>query len=230
MILNYRTIGSGLENRSHQKVKENLLVRSSYFTERTSQLTTEHLTIFDLRSKDEVAVEPEINIDNSDVKHYYAGGDFASSKDNKMDLKYAVSNMQGFYATLAVCPEIKAEIQDIVRNPRPALIHCTAGKDRTGVSSALLMELLDFERSVIYADYLTIDQKLIGTLEQKFVNQFKIDITDDIRKLFSIDKSYLDAFYAKIFDEYETMENYIETFLQLTSEEIENFRAYYLEK
>jgi len=35
----------------------------------------------------------------------------------------------------------------------PLLIHCTAGKDRTGVTTALLLSILGVDRDVIEADY-----------------------------------------------------------------------------
>lgn len=40
------------------------------------------------------------------------------------------------------------------RENYPLLYHCTAGKDRTGIVSALLLELLGAERPQIMADYL----------------------------------------------------------------------------
>jgi protein tyrosine/serine phosphatase len=35
----------------------------------------------------------------------------------------------------------------------PVLVHCTAGKDRTGVSTAFLLSVLGVERELIHADY-----------------------------------------------------------------------------
>ena len=36
---------------------------------------------------------------------------------------------------------------------RPLVVHCTAGKDRTGIVVALLLDLLDVDHEVIVADY-----------------------------------------------------------------------------
>jgi protein tyrosine/serine phosphatase len=36
----------------------------------------------------------------------------------------------------------------------PVVLHCTAGKDRTGVSTAFLLSILGVNREVIEADYL----------------------------------------------------------------------------
>jgi protein-tyrosine phosphatase len=35
----------------------------------------------------------------------------------------------------------------------PVLVHCTAGKDRTGVTTAFLLSILGVERAIIEADY-----------------------------------------------------------------------------
>jgi protein tyrosine/serine phosphatase len=45
--------------------------------------------------------------------------------------------------------EIFAEADD-----HPIVLHCTAGKDRTGVSTAFLLSVLGIDRSVIEADYI----------------------------------------------------------------------------
>ena len=47
----------------------------------------------------------------------------------------------------------------------PLLIHCTAGKDRTGVSTAFLLSVLGVERTVIEADYLMTNQEVARQLD-----------------------------------------------------------------
>jgi protein-tyrosine phosphatase len=46
-----------------------------------------------------------------------------------------------------------AEIVVLVAEGQPALFHCAAGKDRTGVVAAVLLGLLGVEREEIVADY-----------------------------------------------------------------------------
>jgi protein-tyrosine phosphatase len=46
----------------------------------------------------------------------------------------------------------------------PALVHCTAGKDRTGLTVALLLDLLGVPREVIMADYVASNTGLLGRL------------------------------------------------------------------
>jgi len=45
--------------------------------------------------------------------------------------------------------DIFAEAKDL-----PIVLHCTAGKDRTGVSTAFLLSVLGVDRAIIEADYL----------------------------------------------------------------------------
>ncbi len=46
----------------------------------------------------------------------------------------------------------------------PALVHCTAGKDRTGLTVALLLELLGVPRPTIVADYVASNTGLLGRI------------------------------------------------------------------
>jgi len=48
---------------------------------------------------------------------------------------------------------------------KPILIHCTAGKDRTGVSTAFLLSVLGVDRSVIEADYLLTNRDVARQVE-----------------------------------------------------------------
>lgn len=45
-------------------------------------------------------------------------------------------------------------VREISKADGPTLIHCAAGKDRTGVSVALLLRLVGVERDAVVADYL----------------------------------------------------------------------------
>ena len=48
----------------------------------------------------------------------------------------------------------------------PAVIHCTAGKDRTGVLVALLLDLLGVEREQVVADYAETTANMPGILDR----------------------------------------------------------------
>ncbi|MFE6736150.1 tyrosine-protein phosphatase [Microbacterium sp. NPDC057650] len=60
-----------------------------------------------------------------------------------------------------------AEVARLIVTPADArypavLVHCTAGKDRTGVSTALLLDAVGVERAAIVADYASSQANLAG--------------------------------------------------------------------
>jgi protein-tyrosine phosphatase len=66
----------------------------------------------------------------------------------------------GFLATtyLEMADESHGEIAQVLRllshgDNAPAVFHCTAGKDRTGVTAAVLLSLLGCSRETVVADY-----------------------------------------------------------------------------
>lgn len=67
-----------------------------------------------------------------------------------------VQDLAGLYRVMV--DYAGALLLDLVREVSlatgPTLIHCAAGKDRTGVSVALLLRLLGVEREIVVADYL----------------------------------------------------------------------------
>jgi protein-tyrosine phosphatase len=56
-------------------------------------------------------------------------------------------------APFAYAGEYAAIFHALAQGQAPVLIHCTAGKDRTGVAAALLLEALHVPRATILADY-----------------------------------------------------------------------------
>ena len=48
----------------------------------------------------------------------------------------------------------------------PAVVHCSAGKDRTGVLVALLLDVAGVERDVIIADYAATQQRMAPVVER----------------------------------------------------------------
>ena len=55
---------------------------------------------------------------------------------------------------------LRAILGRLAEGEVPALIHCTAGKDRTGFVCATLLSLLGVPREIIYADYLLTNERI----------------------------------------------------------------------
>ncbi|GAA1546725.1 protein-tyrosine phosphatase [Microbacterium ginsengiterrae] len=65
----------------------------------------------------------------------------------------------------------------------PVLVHCTAGKDRTGLAIALVLEALEVDRRIILADYAASAPNLAGEWTHRMVGtarRFRVHLTDDL--------------------------------------------------
>ena len=108
---------------------------------------------------------------------------------------------------------------------------CSAGKDRVGTCTALLLHCLGATREQIVADYLLTNEqnkpfldmvmgKICGTLTQENVEL--------IRGMLSVKESYLNAFWEEIDTHYGNVDNFIAA-CGVTQSDIEKLRKNYLE-
>ncbi len=70
--------------------------------------------------------------------------------------------------SLMIAPQAASGLVRVVaaaaRDEPPVLIHCSAGKDRTGVSVALILRLLGVDRHLVVADYVRTEKHMPGVL------------------------------------------------------------------
>jgi len=86
----------------------------------------------------------------------------------------------------------------------PILIHCHAGKDRTGVGAALILSLLGVPRETIMADYLySNDRLLTDGVERTPIEQL----------YWGVEAEWLQASFASIEAQYGSVDNYIDVAL-----------------
>ncbi|MFL2820386.1 MAG: tyrosine-protein phosphatase [Alphaproteobacteria bacterium] len=115
----------------------------------------------------------------------------------------------------------------------PFLLHCTAGKDRAGFGSAMILTVLGVPREKIIEDYLLtntyvsdhVDRKLLETELKTF---FRAD-SDNLRKINFVEERYIQAAFDTIDSHWGGMDQYISDGLNLTEEDIGKIRNYYLE-
>jgi protein-tyrosine phosphatase len=164
--VNLRDIG-GYVTRSGQMVRWGQVYRSGTLIDLTSndwdylkQLNIQ--TVCDFRSHDEVLQEPDtlpagirylhqpvVTEDNSNALQKLYTLLFTPHKMGDI--------MQQMYTKIIIDqnPQLFHTAFTELSNPSdaPLLIHCTAGKDRTGITIALLLEILGVPDDVIIADY-----------------------------------------------------------------------------
>lgn len=110
-------------------------------------------------------------------------------------------------------------------NGKRILWHCTAGKDRAGIASVIVEEILGVPRADIIKDYLMTNEYLKDDIVQltEFVKaQAHVDsvLSDEaLRYLFGADEEYIDSFYRSVDERYGSFDAFIRYGLRITEEE-----------
>ncbi|WP_426181357.1 tyrosine-protein phosphatase [Microbacterium sp. TWP3-1-2b2] len=74
-------------------------------------------------------------------------------------------------------------IRTVASTDAPVLVHCTAGKDRTGLVVALILTALDIDRDIILTDYAATAANLSGEWTERMLRKmrrFRVPITDNL--------------------------------------------------
>jgi protein-tyrosine phosphatase len=100
-----------------------------------------------------------------------------------------------------------------------SLLHCLAGKDRTGLAAALLHRLLGVHEDDVMADYLLTNvagnqKRRIAAAGDSIRQRYGSQITDEaIETLMGVDAAYLDAATRSINERYGSTQRYAEEVL-----------------
>ncbi len=119
-------------------------------------------------------------------------------------------------------------IREIARARGPILIHCTAGKDRTGILVAMLLDLLGVDAETIRADYLKsssiVTPEFTQTIGDQIFDKSGERLSEsEIRAMLAVAPAYLDAALGAIRAAHGSVERYFIA-SGLTPSEIEAVR------
>jgi len=243
---NLRSV-SGMVNGQGRRLKDSLMYRSANLhklkTSRFDAFNNLGITkIIDLRTKGEIDKQPDnippgvayVNLAAFEDK----GDEFNRGRKlvlkGKIDRAAAEKRMLDFYrGYVTEKPEtIKEIIHQILDNNGAVLYHCTAGKDRTGIVTALVLKVLKFDDAVIFNDYLYSNNqredlvyKRLNLAKKAHVVYPKMEVAV-LEKLSWIETAYLKAAFDEINLKYDSMDNYIHTVLGISEKQ----REYYIEK
>lgn len=113
------------------------------------------------------------------------------------------------------------------------LWHCTAGKDRVGIGTALLLSALGVPKDTIYEDYLRTNQYL--QQETEYLIQLLGErlnghphAVENIRVMMGVDHRYLEGALRAIDAEYGSMDRYLKRKMCLTPKALERLQNKYL--
>ncbi|MEV4685921.1 tyrosine-protein phosphatase [Microbacterium sp. LWH3-1.2] len=139
---------------------------------------------------------------------------FEESYRQFLTLPSAVTGYRQFFTILAE------------KEHRPALFHCTTGKDRTGWAAASLLWLLGVSDEDVLADYLLTNDSLVPAL-QPMVDKFAAIGGDPalLAPVVGVQASYLDAARTEMESQFGDIETYFSNGLWLSSRTIDALRS-----
>lgn len=231
---NTRDIGGYLTN-DMETVRWGQIIRS----DKLSRLTDNDFrkleemgvkTVIDLRTKKENKQSPTVwQGDNPPEFFHFPVGDvnndwFRSQRSmmrkNRFTQEQSLEHMVEGYRMIAdEGTSSYQKLMEVVLDESnwPILIHCTAGKDRSGVAIALILEALGVEREIIMEEYLLTNK--FSRIEDKAAYLSKESKKSSMGNRFpsasawlpivGVDAQMLEAFYASVDEDYGSMDAFL---------------------
>ena len=119
------------------------------------------------------------------------------------------------------------QIFDILldKNSYPVVIHCSSGKGRTGIVSALVLASLGVNEDIIMEDYRLSNDYFNIPKASRYAYKLPINSQEAITTIYSAKEDFLNAAKEQIDAEYGSVQAYLKKGIGLSAEEIERLRS-----
>ncbi len=238
---NFRDLG-GFITKEGKTIKWGKIFRADKLSELTAndfqKLETLNIkTVVDFRSNSEIEKEPDTLPNNVNYLHLPIGLDNDISKFMDTIKTIAPNDMEqmmiSFYKELPIkwANQYKSFFNKVINSTEgPLVFHCTAGKDRTGIGSALFLYMLGVDMNTIYKDY-ELSNFYRKEANEKFVKMFEqYGINAETGEALMIVKAdYLKQIFANITAEHGSVDSYIKNELGITAEDQNRLKEIYLQ-
>jgi len=248
-ITNFRDIG-GITTRLG-KIKGKRLLRSGELYQLTDgdikilQDEYDLKLIIDLRSHIEASEHPDSKVPGARYLHLDVMADLDNGNTSfarllaQLDLANVDNHMKNVYRDIILDHHASREYGNFLRevadlDSGSALFHCFAGKDRTGLGAALLLDTLGASKDDIYADYMltnTLREDANAAICDGAARQYNLSAEqiESLRQFLLVKEDYIDETYRTINDTYGSTEKYMLEGLQVSHETLDKIRASYVD-
>jgi protein-tyrosine phosphatase len=202
--------------------------------------------VCDLRSEGERAAAPNAWCDGRaiDLLHFEGSADLRAAGNDAWEALRANPSATGARRAMlhnyrsmpwVMTPHLRIMFHKLMEDRKvPVLIHCTAGKDRTGFVVGILLKALGVSHQAIIDDYLAstphIDHRFAGSIIEAFQETFGFTPNEDtVATMIGLDQDYLEAAFASAAEEAGSIDGYLEHNLGLSPERREQLRAVFLD-
>jgi protein-tyrosine phosphatase len=246
---NFRDLG-GLTTADNTPIRHGLLFRSegpAYLT--ANDIDTLHAINFklvcDLRSDNEREHQPNHWCQGTDIQLFNFGSaeDLRATGNQGWEALRADTSEQGAvramihnYKTMpwTMAANLRILLHRIIDDHEvPVLIHCTAGKDRTGFVLAMILSALGVSKEDIFEDYLTsnrfIDDRFAGSIIETFKATFGFSPSRaTLNAVLGLREEYLAASFEAVVEESGSIENYVIHNLELSADKLNTLKSIFL--
>ena len=254
-LINVRDLG-GIETKDGRKIKEGKLFRSCLLygaTDKDKEILAEKIGIIvDFRSDDEIASRPDPEIEGVTYLHLPAYDNTMQAGKNVQktakdpaakpfhDADRCRRAMAGIYLRFAENDFTVSQFETFLRivlegKYKSVRWHCTAGKDRTGFATAIILKILGVDDASILEDYMLTNEYWEPEVEktkQDFLKENGYLLPENERSLEYLHRSweeYLNGSMARINEIYGDFDHYVSEALHITDAEKEKLQEMYLE-
>lgn len=211
-------------------LRSGVFYRSNALTPTASDLATLNTlnirNVFDLRTPAEALGTPDTLPTGAHYTNINIIGTASSDGFMPTSAAAAVKMMEDTNRSFVVDAGVRSRFNQLFRelasSEDAALFHCTAGKDRTGWTAAVLQSLAGVDSATIMSDYLATNaytaERVAATLAQ--LNHLSPAMATIYAPLLGVQASYLQAGLDQVVASYGTMDNYLKQGLGLDQETI----------
>lgn len=238
-VRNLRDFG-GYPTASGRLVKRGLLYRSAHFAEATED-DLRHLQelgigfVVDLRRNNErekypsrwpSGAQPQLVVHDSG--HEAEPPHITFLRDPKLTPARTREYMQRDYAEMPFDPRYiwlySQFLKKLAAGEGPVLVHCMAGKDRTGIICGTLLKLLGVSHDHVVEDYLLTNvirgeadfEHRAKQISEMLGCPLNVDV---LRPMWVVEGDYLERSFAAMKRQSGSLDNYVERVLKLTAAE-----------
>lgn len=234
-VINFRDIG-GIKTMEGKTVRWGKIFRSDNLAglkkSEFRKFNDLHIrTVYDLRTANEIKGKEDQLPENVNYVHFSTvkdNGDLLAQLKSKV-LNGEISEEKSIELTLELytgcvsenLPTVRTLLKKVLNSNEPVLYHCSAGKDRTGMTTALILSILKVDRQTIMNEYLLSNyyrkdkiEKMLGKVKLAKIVKRHIN-TKVIENFMKVDEKYLNATFEVIDKKYGGMDDFIKNELQI---------------
>jgi protein-tyrosine phosphatase len=152
-------------------------------------------------------------------------GEFTSKLQSRdISVEEGRNAFEQFYTSLVLDSAAKfgTVLRSIASASGPAMFHCQGGRDRTGVTAALLLEILGVPRQTILDDYVHSAVYLDERAPTPETGRYNAEII-------KLQPRYIEAIFRAVSSKYGSFDRYRRSALQVTDADVARLKARLLE-